>query len=107
GAPGTADYAGFYKGAAQKGWIFQDPKSAKTAPGQAKAMAKMYEDFASLGGVPYETEMEMKESGDGMAGVMAKAFHFHMTTTVQAMETGSLAADMFAPPAGYKLNLKK
>jgi len=107
GAPGTADYAAFYRGAAAKGWIFQDPKSAKAAPGQAKAMAKMYEQFASLGGVPYETDMEMKESGEGMAGLMAKAFHFQMTTTVQSIEIGALSADMFAPPAGYKLTLKK
>ena len=108
GAPGTADYAAFYKGAAQKGWIFQDPKSAKASPGQAKATAKMYEQFASLGGIPYETEMDMKASGEGpMAGLMAKALHMQMTTTVQSVDAGTLSADMFAPPAGYKLNLKK
>jgi len=108
GAPGTADYAAFYKGAAQKGWIFQDPKSAKASPGQAKANAKLYEQFASLGGIAYESEMEMKASGDNpMAGLMAKAMHMQMTTTVQSVEAGSLSADMFAPPAGYKLNLKK
>lgn len=107
GAPGTADYAAFYKGAAEKGWIFQDPKSAKASPGQAKANAKMYEQFASLGGIPYETEMEMKVGGEGMAGLMAKAMHTQLTTTVQSVEAGSLSADMFAPPAGYKLNLKK
>jgi hypothetical protein len=108
GAPGTADYAAFYKGAAQKGWIFQDPKSAKASPGQAKANAKMYEQFASLGGIPYETEMEMKASGDGpMAGLMAKSMHMQMTTAVQSVEAGPLSADMFAPPAGYKLNMKK
>lgn len=108
GAPGTADYAAFYKGAAQKGWVFQDPKSAKASPGQAKANAKMYEQFASLGGIPYETEMDMKASGDNpMAGLMAKAMHMQMTTTVQSVEAGTLAAEMFAPPAGYKLNMKK
>ncbi|HEX5068972.1 MAG TPA: hypothetical protein VFV78_02050 [Vicinamibacterales bacterium] len=107
GAPGTADYAAFYKGAAERGWIFQDPKSAKASPGQAKANAKMYEQFASLGGIPYETEIEMKGSGDGMAGLMAKAMHMQMTTSVQSVEAGTLPAEMFAPPAGYKLNVKK
>ncbi|MGH8130378.1 MAG: hypothetical protein ACRES3_05940, partial [Steroidobacteraceae bacterium] len=37
GAPGTAEYAAFYSGAAEKGWIFTDPRAAKGAPGQAKA----------------------------------------------------------------------
>jgi hypothetical protein len=106
-APGTADYAAFYKGAAQKGWIFQDPKTAKSSPGQAKAMAKMYEQFANIGGVPYETDMQMKASGEGPMALMAKAMNLSMTTTVQSVETGTLSADMFAPPAGYKLNAKK
>ena len=30
-----------------------------------------------------------------------------MTSTVQSVETGALADDLFAPPAGYKLNQKK
>ena len=42
GAPGTAEYLAFYKGAVEKGWIFSDPRGAKGNPGQAKAMAEMY-----------------------------------------------------------------
>src|SRR5262245_887607 len=42
GVPGSADYAAFYQGAADKGWIFSDPRAAQGAPGQAKAMAQMY-----------------------------------------------------------------
>ena len=36
GAPGTAEYLGFYKGAVEKGWIFSDPRGAKaqSRPGQ-------------------------------------------------------------------------
>src|SRR6187399_1664642 len=30
GAPGTADYVAFYKAAAEKGWIFSDPRVAKS-----------------------------------------------------------------------------
>ena len=108
GAPGTADYAAFYKAAAQKGFIFSDPRAAKASPGQAKAMAKMYEQFASIGGVPYETVMDIKLAGNNpMAGLMAKMGSMNMSTTTQSIETGPIAADMFAPPAGYKLNLKK
>jgi hypothetical protein len=38
---------------------------------------------------------------------MAKTMHSQFTTNVQSVEAGSLPADMFAPPAGYKLNMKK
>lgn len=107
GAPGTDDYARFYKGAADKGFIFTDPRAAKGAPGQAKAMAEMYRQMAALGGVPYETDMNIKLGGDGpMAGLMAKMGGMSMTSTVQSVETGTLAAEMFAPPAGYKINTK-
>jgi len=30
-----------------------------------------------------------------------------MTTTINGVEVGALADDLFAPPAGYKLNPKK
>jgi hypothetical protein len=41
-----------------------------------------------------------------MAGMMAKMGGVSMTSTVQSVETGTLAADLFAPPAGYKINTK-
>jgi len=108
GAPGTADYAAFYRAAAQKGFIFSDPRAAKASPGQAKAMAKMYEQFASIGGVPYETVMDIKLTGNNpMAGLMAKMGSMNMSTTTQSIETGPIAADQFEPPAGYKLKINK
>ncbi|HUQ89187.1 MAG TPA: hypothetical protein VM096_16630 [Vicinamibacterales bacterium] len=108
GAPGTAEYLNFYKGAVEKGWIFSDPNGAKGNPGQAKAMAEMYRQLAATGGIPYEQEMNMKMSGDGpMAGVFAKMGGMTMTTTVVSVETGALAADLFAPPAGYKIKERK
>jgi hypothetical protein len=30
-----------------------------------------------------------------------------MATTIQSIETSALGDDLFAPPAGYKLNQKK
>jgi hypothetical protein len=72
GAPGSAEYAAFYQGAAEKGWIFSDPRAAQGSPGQAKAMAQMYTEFARIGGLPYETVMNIKPEGGGaMGGLMA------------------------------------
>jgi hypothetical protein len=108
GAPGTADYIAFYKAAAEKGWIFTDPKAAKGSPGQAKAMSQMYEQYAKLDGLPYATDMNMKASGEGpMAAMMAKMGNMTMTTTTESVDTSAISADLFAPPAGYKVNAKK
>jgi hypothetical protein len=108
GAPGTAEYINFYKGAVEKGWIFSDPRGAKGNPGQAKAMAEMYKELAATGGIPYEMEMNIKMSGDGpMAGMMAKMGNITSTSTVESVDTGALAADLFAVPAGYKIKEQK
>ena len=108
GAPGTPDYAAFYQGAADKGWIFTDPRAAKGAPGQAKAMAQMYAEFAKLGGVPYESQMNIKLGGDGpMAGLMARMGGVTMTSTTESVETAPLADDLFQPPPDYEVNEQK
>jgi hypothetical protein len=108
GAPGTAEYINFYKGAVEKGWIFSDPRGAKASPGQARAMAEMYKELAATGGIPYEMEMSIKMSGEGpMAGMMAKMGNITSTSTVQSVETTPLAADMFAVPAGYTIKEQK
>ena len=104
GAPGSAEYAAFYQGAAEKGWIFSDPRAAQGSPGQAKAMAQMYTEFARIGGLPYETVMNIKPEGGGaMGGIMAKVGGMQMTTTTDSVETGPLADDLFEVPAGYKV----
>ncbi len=107
-APGAADYSRFFKAAAEKGWIFSDPRAAKGQPGQAKAMAEMYKRIADIGGIAYETEMQIILSGSGpMAGLLAKMGNMSYTTIVDQVETGALSDALFAPPAGYKLNPKK
>lgn len=107
-APGSADFARFYKAAVEKGWIFSDPRGAKAQPGQAKAMAEMYKQFAEIGGIPYQTEAQIKMSGSGpLAGLLAKMGNVTMTTTVDSVDVAPLADELFAPPAGYKLNQKK
>jgi hypothetical protein len=109
GAPGTQDYANFYKGAVEKGWIFSDPRAAKAQPGQAKAMAEMYRQLAEAGGIAYETNMQMKMSGMSgpMAAVLAKMGNVSFATQMQSIETTALPDDQFAPPADYKLKMKK
>ena len=99
-APGTADFARFYKAAAAKGFIFTDPRAAKAQPGQAKAMAEMYNQMAALDGIPYETEMQIKM-------ILARMGNLTMASVTDSVETAPLADDLFAPPAGYKLNAKK
>ena len=110
-APGAADYNNFYKAAVEKGWIFSDPRGAKGQPGQAKAMAEMYRQFAEIGGIAYESDinikMDMGGGGGPLGGFMAKLGNMNATTTVESVETGTLSADLFAPPAGYKLNNRK
>lgn len=107
-APGTAEYKAFYMAAAERGFIFSDPRAAKGQSGQAKATTQMYRELAATGGVPYETEMTIKMGGDGpMAGLMAKMGNLTMTTTLTAIETAPLPDDLFMPPAGYKLSPKK
>jgi len=107
-APGAADYGRFFKAAAEKGWIFGDPRAAKAQPGQARATAEMYKQLADTGGIAYETDMQIKLSGSGpMAGLFAKMGNVSMLTVVDSVDAAALPDDLFAPPAGYKVSPKK
>lgn len=108
GAPGAADYAAFYKGAAEKGWIFSDPRAAAGAPGQAKAMAQMYAEFAKIGGIPLESRMDIKAEGEGtVAEMMAKLGGVSMTTTIDSVDVTPLDDALFQVPADYTLKERK
>jgi hypothetical protein len=108
GVPGAAEYSHFYKTAAEKGWIFSDPRAAKSQPGQAKAIAEMYKKIADIGGIGYESDLQIKVSGTGpMAGLMARLGNMSMTTVITSAKEGALDDALFAPPADYKLNMKK
>lgn len=107
-APGSADYARFYKAAVEKGWIFSDPRGAKAQPGQAKAMAEMYNQMVSTGGVPYETNIQIRMSGSGpMGAILSKLGNVTMTSTTDSVDVAPLSDELFAPPAGYKLKQQK
>jgi opacity protein-like surface antigen len=110
GAPGTADYAQFYKTAAEKGWIFSHPSAAKAQPGQARAMADMYREIAALGGIPYEMNMDMQIKAGAvgvnplrlLGGLVGRPGN-SMTTIIESVDTGALSDDLFTPPAGHQL----
>jgi hypothetical protein len=111
-APGTADYLRFYKAAADKGWVLSDPRGAKASPGPARATTEMYKQLAEAGGIAYETDTQIKMSaasgaGNPLGGLLARMGNVSSASTVDTAETGALAEDLFAPPAGYKLNPKK
>lgn len=107
-APGSADWARFYAQAAEKGFIVGDPRAVKGSPGQSKAMAEMYRQMATIGGIAYETETDIKVDGSGpLAAIMAKMGGMTMSTAVTEVSEGTLAEDLFAVPAGYKLKERK
>ena len=111
-APGAADYMAFYKAAVEKGWIFGDPRAAKAQPGQAKAMTEMYRQFVEIGGIAYETDIQIKIGAGGdapsfMSGMLAKMGNMSSQTVVEDVQVGPLSDDLFAPPAGFKLNTRK
>ena len=58
--------------------------------------------------MPYVTDMEIKMEGEGpMAAMLAKMGGMTMSTTVESVAVGALADELFAAPAGYKLNARK
>jgi hypothetical protein len=102
--PGAADYAAFYRAAADGGLFFGDPRQAKGMPAQAKGMVEMYRKIAELG-MPYATEMNVTIEGGGpMAAMMAKMGGNTITTEVTSVSTAAIADSMFEIPDGYKVN---
>lgn len=102
GGPGAADYAAFYKMAAQKGLFFTDPRAAKAQPGQAKGMTALYNQMAGLG-VAYATELAFSFEGKGMmAQMMNKMGGMTMTSEVTEVSAAPIADSVFEVPAGYK-----
>jgi hypothetical protein len=51
--------------------------------------------------------MKMGGASGPMAGLFARMGNVSFSTKVDAVETGALTDELFAPPAGYKLNSKK
>jgi hypothetical protein len=102
--PGYADFARLYRSAAEKGFIFGDPRQAKgPAASQAKGITELYRAMAEAG-VALEQTMNIGFEGSGpMAAMMSRMGKSSMTTTVVKIEEGDVAADLFAVPADYKV----
>jgi hypothetical protein len=108
-APGLADYQAFYKAAADSGFIFGDPRMAKSPTGaaQAKAYAALTRKMAEAG-VALESRINISASGDNpMASLMASAAKSDIITTVTKIEAGTLPAESFEIPADYKVKTQK
>jgi len=108
-APGVSDYQRFYKAAADSGFIFGDPRVAKSPAGaaQARAYAALTRKMAD-GGMALESHINITAKGDGpMAAMMANLAKSDITTTVTQVKTGDLPADAFDVPASYKVKTQK
>jgi hypothetical protein len=107
--PGLADYQAFYKAAADSGFIFGDPRAAKSPTGaaQAKAYAALTKKMAEAG-MALESHVNISASGDNpMAALMASVAKSDIITTVTKIETGTLPAESFEIPADYKVKTQK
>lgn len=105
-APGKADFSAFYAAAAEKGLFFQDPRSVKAQPGQAKGTVALYKAMGEAG-IPLSTDVTIKFEGSGpMAAIMGKMGGGTIQSEATKVETGALADDIFQPPAGYAVKSK-
>ena len=103
--PGLADYQRFYKAAADSGFIFGDPRAAKSPTGaaQARAYAALTRKMAEAG-MALESHINISASGGGpMAAMMAGLAKSNIVTTVTQVTEGDLDASAFDIPAGYKV----
>jgi len=107
--PGLADYQAFYRAAADSGFVFGDPRSAKSPTGaaQAKAYAALTRKMTEAGMI-LESNLTISATGDGpLAGMMAKLAASDLRTTVTNVTTGELPAEAFEIPADYKVKTQK
>jgi hypothetical protein len=106
--PGAAEIVRFQKVAAEKGWLFSNPIAAGGQAGPGKAIVEIFKQFGEAGGVAYEMDMQIKvDASAPMADILAKMGPMSFSTKVDSIDISPLADDLFAVPAGYKLNVKK
>jgi len=104
-APGTKDFAGFYKAAASSGlFLGSGGRGAGAAPGMGGGgMSAMYQAFGDAGGIPYEQHLQVKMEGTGpMADMIRSAGQPPETVTmVTSVSTDPIRDDRFSIPEGY------
>lgn len=104
-APGLADYQKFYRASADSGFIFGDPRGAKSPTGAAtaKAYAELTRKMAEAG-MALESHVKITAQGDNpMAQMMAKLAASDITTTVTSIAVGDVPAESFDVPASFKV----
>jgi hypothetical protein len=101
-ATGQADFAAFYRSAAEKGFVL-DPAQAKAQPAVAKAMADMHRKMAELG-VPLATEITIGMEATGPMAEMMKKMSSTIISEVTSVSAAAIPDSTFDVPAGYTLN---
>jgi hypothetical protein len=102
-APGYDDYVRFYTLAADKGFIFANPRQAQGPSGATqRGMATLHRKLAESG-VALEQTMNGKLTGEGPMAMMGKLFNMTASHTVTKVEATDIPADVFEIPAGYKV----
>ncbi len=108
-APGTSDFATFFKAASESGLFFAAAGRGRGGPAgagpNATGMALMYRALADSGGIPYEQEIRMGTDATAgpVADMMKKAGPGGTTATtiVTSISTDPIPPDKFEIPAGY------
>jgi hypothetical protein len=102
-APGYAEYVKLYTTAAEKGFIFGNPRQAQgPAAATQRGMASMHKTLAEAG-VSLEQSVQAKLTGEGPMAMMGKLFNFTVGHAVTKIDTADVPADVFEIPAGYKV----
>jgi uncharacterized protein DUF4412 len=100
--PGQADYAAFYKAAAENGFVL-DAAQAKGQPGIAKGMMDMQRKLGELG-MPYASEMNISIEAEGPMAAAMKKMNNTISSEMVSVTTGAVPDSMFVIPADYKVN---
>ncbi len=107
-APGTKDFAAYYKAAIELGFVFNNPQQAKAQPAQVKAYNEMYRSMIAASGLAYGQEIAIKMEGGGpMGGIMSRVGGMSMSTTVTGVSLDPLPDDTFTVPMGFKTKINK
>lgn len=105
-APGTAEHMAFYAAAARKGLFLGDPRQARAMPGQAVAMAELFETLAEAG-IPLSLDVAIKlEGNEAVAGMMSQMGGMGFSSTVTALSADPVPDDVFTIPADYKTTVR-
>jgi hypothetical protein len=106
-APGTTDFATFFKAAGESG-LFVAPPAGRGGPANPgmneRGMALMYKALAETGGIPYEQVMTLKTDATGPGADMMRRMgpgETTVTTLVTSISTDPVPADKFEIPAGF------